>query len=279
MLKMRMLCNLGTSSSGQTNKGSLKRHHIEVECEGCSATDEETLMLLEGRSTCPDCERPLGGRSPLPGSSDDQESVTDGGHHDADMLLDYSTPEPTGLESPFFHVGTSTKLQAVVRNIAASELVEKSIVFSFWTSTLDHLAKLIRHANITYRQIDGRTSPADRSRALKAFKEDAEVHVLLMSIGTGALGLNLTVASRVHLVEPQWNPFVEDQAIARALRMGQTREVTILRYMIKDTVEENIVNLQKRKKALSKFTFDTGMGNTTSDTIEDIRTVFEMAPN
>ncbi|KAG7403064.1 DNA repair protein RAD5B [Fusarium oxysporum f. sp. raphani] len=73
---------------------------------------------------------------------------------------------------------------------------------------------------------------------MKSFKEDPQVTVLLMSIGTGAVGLNLTAANYVHIVEPQWNPSVEEQAIARALRMGQTRSVTVFRYMMKDTVEQ-----------------------------------------
>ncbi|KAK4222197.1 hypothetical protein QBC38DRAFT_448507 [Podospora fimiseda] len=70
------------------------------------------------------------------------------------------------------------------------------------------------------------------------------------SSGTGSLGSTLTVAQNVHIVEPQWNPSVEDQAIARALRMGQTNEFTIFRYMMKNTVQ------QQRKKKLARFTFD-----------------------
>lgn len=99
-------------------------------------------------------------------------------------------------------------------------------------------------------------SYSERSQRLPAFKEDCGVSVLLTSIGTGAPGyaiplpiitqignsshvhrLNLTVADQVHRVEPQWNPSVEEQAIARALWMGQTREVTIIRYIIENSVE------------------------------------------
>ncbi|KAF5522000.1 putative ATP-dependent helicase [Colletotrichum aenigma] len=79
-----------------------------------------------------------------------------------------------------------------------------------------------------------------------------------MSIGTGAVGLNLTAANYVHIVEPQWNPSVEEQAIARALRMGQTREVTVLRYVVQRTVEQNITHLQKKKKSVAKFMFNVG---------------------
>ncbi|KAF4844799.1 putative SWI/SNF-related matrix-associated actin-dependent regulator of chromatin subfamily A member 3-like 1 [Colletotrichum siamense] len=71
-------------------------------------------------------------------------------------------------------------------------------------------------------------------------------------------GLNLTAANYVHIVEPQWNPSVEEQAVGRALRIGQTREVTVIRYIVQDTVEQNITQLQKKKKSAAKFMFNLG---------------------
>ncbi|KAF4924071.1 DNA repair protein RAD5 [Colletotrichum viniferum] len=68
--------------------------------------------------------------------------------------------------------------------------------------------------------------------------------------------LNLTAANYVHIVEPQWNPSVEEQAVARALRMGQTRHVTIIRYVVQGSVEQNILHLQKKKKSAAKFVFN-----------------------
>ncbi|KAK3385766.1 P-loop containing nucleoside triphosphate hydrolase protein [Podospora didyma] len=86
----------------------------------------------------------------------------------------------------------------------------------------------------------------------------AHVEVLLISIQTGSVGLNLTAAEHVHVIEPQWNHSVEDQAAARALRMGQTKTVRVFRYVMKDTVEENILTRQKRKRKTAKFTMDGG---------------------
>ncbi|ROV93251.1 hypothetical protein VPNG_09535 [Cytospora leucostoma] len=135
--------------------------------------------------------------------------------------------------------GFSTKLTAVVDNVVTtSSSEEKAIVFSYWKTTLNVLSRLLSQAGVNHLQVNGDTSYADRSNRLRAFKEDPELQVLLMSIGTGAVGLNLTVATRVHIVEPQWNPSVEEQAIARALRMGQTREVTVFRYVLQNTVEQ-----------------------------------------
>ncbi|KAI1752665.1 SNF2 family N-terminal domain-containing protein [Xylaria castorea] len=258
MLRMRMLCNLGTFSWVRAGKGLLGRRHLDIGCERCSATDEDTLMLLEGSLFCPDCQRPLDLSSPLPSSADDQTSTAEASRGDVDMILDKVADDLTLQKSPSLRHGFSTKLNAVVRNMTFSGPGDKSIVFSYWTSTLDLLSQLLGQSKTAYRQVDGRTSYAERSKALKAFKEDPEVVVLLMSIETGAVGLNLTVANKVHIVEPQWNPSVEEQAIARALRMGQTREVTIIRYMVENTVEQNIINLQQKKKRLAKLTFDTG---------------------
>ncbi|KAL2680539.1 hypothetical protein Neosp_008141 [[Neocosmospora] mangrovei] len=91
-----------------------------------------------------------------------------------------------------------------------------------------------------------------------------------MSIETGAVGLNLTVANVVHIVEPQWNPSVEAQAVARALRMGQQKAVTIYRYIMKGTVEERIIELQERKKKLAIFAFGTEDGSNMHEKLEDL---------
>ncbi|KAM5350499.1 hypothetical protein ACJ41O_007004 [Fusarium nematophilum] len=130
---------------------------------------------------------------------------------------------------------------------------------------------------IPHVQVDGRTSYAERSNRLNTFRDDPRVVVLLMSIETGAVGLNLTAASVVHIVEPQWNPSVEEQAVARALRMGQTKEVKIFRYIMKGTVEENIVNLQQKKRKLATFTFG-GDGDDMQEKLEDLKFILNTDP-
>ncbi|KAJ6104356.1 helicase [Penicillium sp. IBT 18751x] len=80
--------------------------------------------------------------------------------------------------------------------------------------------RMLQHHNIDYLRIDGSVSSAERQRALRGFDSVSERIVLLLTIGTGAVGLNLTSATRVHILEPQWNPMVEQQAIGRALRLG-----------------------------------------------------------
>ncbi|KAI1775100.1 SNF2 family N-terminal domain-containing protein [Hypoxylon cercidicola] len=276
MIKMRMLCNQGTFSAVEESAASPGQLHTETRCERCSAMDEDNLILLDSCAFCPDCGRPLQIASPSSYSAGSQRSGTNNND-------DTSTSDPNEnlqiLAGGTSHVGPSgfsTKLSAVVQNVIHSGPEAKSIIFSYWTTTLDILSQLLRQAGIPYYQVDGRVNYADRSTRLKNFKEDPQVRVLLMSIETGAVGLNLTVANQVHIVEPQWNPSVEEQAVARALRMGQTREVTIIRYVMEKTVEQNIVNLQLRKKKLAKFTFDTGTEENVSGTIEDLRFVLDI---
>lgn len=78
----------------------------------------------------------------------------------------------------------------------------------------------------------------ERRRQISQFQGDPTIRALIMTLGTGAVGLNLTIASRVHILEPQWNPFVEKQAIGRVMRLGQKKKVTIVRYIVENTVEQ-----------------------------------------
>ena len=110
---------------------------------------------------------------------------------------------------------------------------------------------------MSYVRIDGGTSFPERSKRLSSFESTHNVSVLLISFGTGAVGyerlspsnvpnpansrnhrLNLACANQIHILEPQWNPMVEEQAIGRVLRLGQKREVTVFRYIMDGTIEE-----------------------------------------
>ncbi|RAR10299.1 dna repair and recombination protein rad5c [Stemphylium lycopersici] len=98
-----------------------------------------------------------------------------------------------------------------------------------------------------FQRIDGECPTAKRERILHEFTHDDQLRVLIMTTGTGAVGLNLATANRVFIVEPQWNPSVENQAIARALRLGQKQPVLVTRYVVEQTVEQDMRALQDRK--------------------------------
>jgi SNF2 family DNA or RNA helicase len=102
-----------------------------------------------------------------------------------------------------------------------------------------------------YVRYDGRVTSKNRIAALDTFINDPNVNILILSITCGAVGLNLTAASRVYLMEPHWNPTVEEQALARIHRIGQTRQVTTVRYIMQDSYEEHVIKVQDRKRHLA----------------------------
>ncbi|KAJ4247611.1 hypothetical protein NW757_008764 [Fusarium falciforme] len=154
---------------------------------------------------------------------------------------------------------------------------DKALFFTAWRSTLDLLERMLTENGIQCRRIDGRVSISDRTERLSEFQfnPDNRIPVLLLSIETGAVRLTLTAADRVHIVEPQWNPSVEQQAIGRALRIGQTRKVTIIKYIVQNTVEENIVTLQKKKSGLAKFSLDSRAEDTQNEGLDDLKFVLD----
>lgn len=130
----------------------------------------------------------------------------------------------------------------------------KSLVFSQFTSMLSIVRQHLDAAEIEYEYLDGQTR--DRERRVTRFQEDDECKVFLISLKAGGLGLNLTAADYVFLLDPWWNPAVEAQAIDRAHRVGQTRTVFAYRMICRDTVEEKIAELQKKKRDLADAILD-----------------------
>ncbi|MBL9016971.1 MAG: DEAD/DEAH box helicase [Myxococcales bacterium] len=125
----------------------------------------------------------------------------------------------------------------------------RALVFSQWTSLLDLIEPHLQKAGIAFVRLDGST--VDRASVVNAFQADGGPPVMLLSLKAGGTGLNLTAADHVFLVDPWWNPAVEDQAADRAHRIGQDKPVMVYRMVARDTVEERILELQARKRALA----------------------------
>ncbi|KAG9118944.1 hypothetical protein FRC07_006271 [Ceratobasidium sp. 392] len=130
----------------------------------------------------------------------------------------------------------------------------KSVVFSQWTSMLDKIEDALEEAAIRFSRLDGTMKREDRSRAMDALKTDPSCEVLLVSLRAGGVGLNLTAARRVYLMDPYWNPAVENQAVDRIHRLGQTRPVTTIKLIIENTIEARLLEVQKRKIELANMT-------------------------
>jgi SNF2 family DNA or RNA helicase len=125
----------------------------------------------------------------------------------------------------------------------------KALVFSQWTSLLDLVEPHLVEAAIPFLRLDGSTR--DRAGVVAEFQSNEGPPVMLVSLKAGGTGLNLTRADHVFLLDPWWNPKVEDQAADRAHRIGQDRPVMVYRMVAKDTVEEAILGLQERKRAIA----------------------------
>jgi superfamily II DNA or RNA helicase len=125
----------------------------------------------------------------------------------------------------------------------------RALVFSQWTSLLDLIEPHLEAAGIAFTRLDGST--VDRAGVVGTFQADDGPPVMLLSLKAGGTGLNLTAADHVFLVDPWWNPAVEDQAADRTHRIGQDKPVMVYRMVARDTVEERILELQERKRALA----------------------------
>ncbi len=134
----------------------------------------------------------------------------------------------------------------------------KALVFSQFTSLLGLLRPRLDAQGITYEYLDGRTR--DRAERVARFERDAACPVFLISLKAGGVGLNLTAADYVFLLDPWWNPAVEAQAIDRAHRIGQSKHVFAYRLIARDTVEEKIAELQETKRELADALFSEEAG-------------------
>ncbi|KAF3771093.1 hypothetical protein M406DRAFT_336613 [Cryphonectria parasitica EP155] len=167
------------------------------------------------------------------------------------------------------------KIMSLLADIRRHQPREKTLIFSLWTSFLDLLEVPIQDVGFGYTRYDGSMRPDTRDAAVKNFMENPDVEVMLVSLTAGNAGLNLTAASQVIISEPFWNPFTEEQAIDRAHRIGQMRRVTVHRVLIAGTVEDRILALQSKKKALVNAALsEEGASYTGRLSIEELQSLF-----
>jgi len=155
-----------------------------------------------------------------------------------------------GLLDPKRVDESSAKIETLMAQL--QEVLEeghKALVFSQFTSLLAIVREQLDEAGVRYEYLDGQTR--DRQARVDTFQNDEGCGVFLISLKAGGLGLNLTAAEYVFLLDPWWNPAVEAQAVDRAHRIGQTKPVFAYRLIAKDTVEEKVLELQKSKRALA----------------------------
>ncbi|KAL7622573.1 hypothetical protein AAE478_008080 [Parahypoxylon ruwenzoriense] len=158
------------------------------------------------------------------------------------------------------HVLASAKIRQLISILHKEVHEHKFIVFSQFTSMLDLVEPFFRKEGIRYTRYDGSMRNDAREAALDSLRKDPRTRVLLCSLRCGALGLNLTAASRVVILEPFWNPFVEEQAIDRVHRLTQTVDVVVYKLTVAGSVEERILELQNKKKLLAEAAIESAGG-------------------
>ncbi|KAJ5338183.1 hypothetical protein N7452_004911 [Penicillium brevicompactum] len=255
ILLLRIFCNTGVNSTltlenfleqSQADEiASLALQGGEDICIECNTdvtllahNSTATENQLQDKPTCHQCMS----RTSKPTDQTGQPHGVDAGREAANTTQGQEINVSTDSPARTLHnirASYPPKLMALLDNIKEHYDKERSIVFSYWRRSLDLVGRLFDEQAIAYCRVDGTIHSTQRKKVLQQFHEDPLTRVLLITQGTGSVGLNnLSVASRVHILEPQWNPSIENQAIGRVLRIGQDKKVSVVRYIVQGTIEE-----------------------------------------
>ncbi|OMH85145.1 putative SWI/SNF-related matrix-associated actin-dependent regulator of chromatin subfamily A member [Zancudomyces culisetae] len=156
------------------------------------------------------------------------------------------------------NLDSSSKVLALINDLCAiregsnsNNTLDKCVIFSQWTKVLDLIAESLSKNSFKFTRLDGKMPRNVRQEQIDIFNRNERYTVMLISLKAGGVGLNLTVANHVFLMDPYWNPSIEQQAIDRIHRIGQTKQVYVYRYMIRKSIEEKILVLQQRKAKIA----------------------------
>jgi superfamily II DNA or RNA helicase len=167
------------------------------------------------------------------------------------MKLRQICDSPAILNEDEKYPNHSIKLDELAREIEENIGNHKALIFSQFLGMLALIKQKLVEDGIPFEYFDGSTSAPDREKAIQNFQNNDECRVFLISLKAGGVGLNLTAADYVYIVDPWWNPAVEQQAIDRTHRIGQTKNIFAYRMICVDTIEDKILELQERKRKLA----------------------------
>lgn len=206
----------------------------------------------------------------------DEEGIAKSGIYVLEGLLRLRQicDHPALLKDRGEELKASVKIEELVREVQENAGIHKLLVFSQFTEMLHIIQQEFTEAGISHCYLDGSTPLQQRKEQVTKFQEDETVKAFLISLKAGGVGLNLTVADYVYLVDPWWNPAAEQQAIDRAHRIGQTRKVFAYKMICKDTVEEKILRLQEKKKMLADDLIHEDAGFVKNLSRDDIEFLF-----
>jgi len=235
-----------------------------VYCRPCIVQLIETVP--NPPAPCPLCRGPLEMKSLLEAAKgDDDEKLDDNGETKEfeDIVVDIS----------------STKINAVLQQletIRRDQPGDKVIIVSQFTKLLSVIQPLLTNAGFKFTRLDGTMSTRHRSEVIGSFQDTSTTSptVLLLSLRAGGVGLNLNVANHLLLLDPAWNPSTEAQCFDRIHRLGQTKPVEITRFVMKNSIEMKMLDIQERKKNLISGAFRQTEAERRQQRLRDIRDLF-----
>ncbi|KAI1845725.1 hypothetical protein JX266_008090 [Neoarthrinium moseri] len=252
--------------------------HYHLICTKCKPKWEQTVSG-QASGDCPYCANTT--RYALRELRKDRAEAEHESHH-AGVKGKSKTPNLGGYSGP--HTKTRALVDDLLKSQAQSEANPhepryKSVVFSGWTSHLDLIQIALDDAGIVHTRLDGKMSRTQRTAAMDRFREDPALDVILVSITAGGLGLNLTAGNNVYVMEPQFNPAAEAQAVDRVHRIGQKRPVRITRYIMEHSMEESMLVLQDKKNKLASLSMNRGKtmdkAEAAKQKLMDLRSLFK----
>ncbi|XP_037402325.1 helicase-like transcription factor isoform X1 [Pygocentrus nattereri] len=233
--KVRLVLSSGSDEECSVCLDSLRQpvitHCAHVFCKPCIC---EVIQSQTGGARCPLCRADIKSTElvEFPGEEDD-----------------------SGIAEGKETWRSGSKVDALMKNLLklrSEDPTIKSLVVSQFTKFLNLLEVPLRDCGFSFTRLDGSMCQKARVKAVSELQDTSpgSPTVMLLSLKAGGVGLNLAAASRVFLMEPAWNPAAEDQCVDRCHRLGQSRDVVITKFVVKDSVEENIVKIQKKKQEL-----------------------------
>ena len=295
LLRLRQVCNHWALCQNRIANlaAQLEKHKVvSLTPENVKALQTALQLSIENQETCPVCLDVLD--SPVITAC---AHVFDHGCIEQVIQRQHKCPmcradieDTSSLVSPAADLGegtgtsdvdpeaTSSKIEALLKILTAQGQTAgtKTVVISQWTAFLDLVEPHLAKHNIKFSRVDGTMTSTKRDAAIAMLTNDPECTVMLASLNVCSVGLNLVAANQVILADSWWAPAIEDQAVDRVYRLGQKRPTTVWRLVMEGSIEDKVIEIQKRKRELMTTAFrekTTNKGDDRRRTLADLETL------